>query len=81
MKREQVRDEVVKAVAGTQSLTESIDAIMEGMGTHGVIESRFAYSTWRPLWFQGSHDECLQALDILSREDPRTFYEIIPLEK
>jgi len=76
MKREKVRDEVVKAIAGTKSLTESIDSIMD-LESHGVIEAQYRYSTYRPYWFLGSESDCARVIEILGVEEPEKIFEIV----
>ena len=76
MKREKVRDEVVGAVAGTKSLTESIDAIMD-LESHGVIEAQYRYSTYRPYWYMGSESDCARVIGILGVEEPEKIFEIV----
>jgi hypothetical protein len=79
MKREKVRDEVIKAIAGTKDLTESIDAIMGMEATHGVIESCFRYSSYQPQWYRGSEDECFSVIRALSVDEPDRIFEVISL--
>ena len=76
MKREDIRDEVVKAIAGTASLTESVDSIM-GLDSHGVIEAQYRYSTYRPYWYIGSESDCARVVGILGIEEPEKAFEIV----
>ncbi len=76
MKREDIRDEVVKAIAGTKSLTESIDSIMD-LDSHGVIEAQYRYSTYRPYWYMGSESDCARVVGILGVEEPEKIFEIV----
>ncbi len=76
MKRERVRKEVVGAMAGTKSLTESIDSIMD-LESHGVIEAQYRYSTYRPYWYLGSESDCARVIRILGVEEPEKIFEIV----
>lgn len=76
MKREVIRDEVVKAIAGTKSLTDSVDSIMD-LESYGVIEAQYRYSTYKPYWFLGSESDCARVVEILEVEEPVKTFEIV----